>query len=248
MICRSCHVTTVDQIPTNPPSPVDVKPPISEKDDSTVKQIKIEDVKSSNIQETCETKSIASTTTPKKSAESKIKKPGKFEKQSEKLELEKVVKRKKSKIISKSFTNHDIRKAPELNFKTPILVKEENKSEDTESKVKIKIKLCFGCDTRHLQNGCPLLTPIDKIVDNITLHEWISKSSNAVKDTKCSSYANASLPSGCFLTKIADTHTHGVFTRETIKKFVELGPLIGPFIKEVNISDDFNMKYLWEVS
>lgn len=245
MICRSCHITTENQTSTNPPSPVDVKPPIVEKYD-TIKQIKIEDVKPSNIQEACETKSAAST--PKKNAESKIKKSGKFEKQSEKLELEKVVKRKKTKIISKSFTNHDIRKAPELNFKTPILVKEENKSEDTESKVKIKIKLCFGCDTRHLQNGCPLLTPIDKIVDNITLHEWISKSSNAVKDTKCSSYANASLPSGCFLTKIADTHTHGVFTRETIKKFVELGPLIGPFIKEVNIPDDFNMKYLWEVS
>ncbi|XP_020294642.1 uncharacterized protein LOC109860154 isoform X2 [Pseudomyrmex gracilis] len=39
----------------------------------------------------------------------------------------------------------------------------------------IKIKLCQECNSRHLQDACPLMTPQYVIADSITYEEWLSK-------------------------------------------------------------------------
>lgn len=39
----------------------------------------------------------------------------------------------------------------------------------------IKIKLCQECNSRHLQDACPLVTPQYTITDTITYEEWLGK-------------------------------------------------------------------------
>lgn len=48
----------------------------------------------------------------------------------------------------------------------------------------IKIKLCQDCNSRHLQDACPLTTPQYKIDDAVTLADWLAKHSNSQETIK----------------------------------------------------------------
>lgn len=94
---------------------------------------------------------------------------------------------------------HDVRKAPQDG-----IVKEENHAQDAQlpegesesstggsgktdeddkesgvmtepQRLAIKIKLCQECNSRHLQDACPLTMPQYTIVDTITYDQWLNK-------------------------------------------------------------------------
>lgn len=166
----------------------------------------------------------------------------------------------------KTPTNYDIRKAPELDVQaqTPKVenhIKEinENQLEATNKRVAIKIKMCTNCGSRHLQDQCPLQNPYYVISDSITLSEWneryraiyekeMSENSGDM-DSNLDSFpfASLSLPSILYLADTNTSHGIGVFTNTNIKEFTQLGPLLGKVIREVDISEDFNMRDLWQV-
>jgi hypothetical protein len=60
--------------------------------------------------------------------------------------------------------------------------KEENESIETEPpRLAIKIKLCQECNSRHLQDACPLLEPKYTIKDSISLEQWIKQYNNKLE-------------------------------------------------------------------
>jgi len=97
----------------------------------------------------------------------------------------------------KTKKHHDVRKAPQ----DGIVVQEEGQkicpqevelsstknggtgrtTEDTDGiisepqRLAIKIKLCQECNSRHLQDACPLMTPQYTIEDTITYEDWLNK-------------------------------------------------------------------------
>lgn len=190
----------------------------------------------------------------------------------------------------KKVKHHDIRKAPQLDMNasvksesvsdqsqpapvvpivTPIVapepVVEEIKTEH--QRVAIKIKLCNTCNTRHLQDTCPLRNPHNIIHDAITLENWKSNPDNLKRsmNTESSenesmdknddstsaelsqSYAENSLPNILYLEQTDSTHGLSVFAKCDIKEYSQFGPLIGNIVKEVDISEDSSMQHIWEV-
>jgi len=95
----------------------------------------------------------------------------------------------------KTKKHHDVRKAPQ----DGIVVQEEGQkvcaqevepsstggagrnTEDADGiisepqRLAIKIKLCQECNSRHLQDACPLMTPQYTIEDTITYEDWLNK-------------------------------------------------------------------------
>lgn len=198
-----------------------------------------------------------------KSNEVKHKKKASDANQHKTVENVKAEKQKK-----KTATNYDIRKAPELDEqvekpKIEIDIKEidEDQLELTNKRVAIKIKMCTNCGSRHLQDQCPLQNPYYVVSDSITLPEWNERyrstyqkemsfeNNDDMVDSKPDRFpfASLSLPSILYLADTNTPHGIGVFTNTNIKEFTQLGPLLGKIIREVDISEDFNMRDLWQV-
>lgn len=174
---------------------------------------------------------------------------------------------KAEKQKKKTATNYDIRKAPELDeqvekpeIENHVEEINENHLEVTNKRVAIKIKMCTNCGSRHLQEQCPLQNPYYVVSDSITLPEWneryraiyekeMSSENNDDMDSKLDPipFASLSLPSLLYLADTNTSHGIGVFTNTNIKEFTQLGPLLGKIIREVDISEDFNMRDLWQV-
>jgi len=66
--------------------------------------------------------------------------------------------------------------------------------------------------------------------------------------TQPKSYAEESLPKGLELRTVLTRHGPSVFATERITKFTCFGPLVGQRVREMDISDEAEMKYLWEVN
>lgn len=61
------------------------------------------------------------------------------------------------------------------------------------------------------------------------------------------SFAESSLPDHFVLKVVDEEHGQSVFTKKTLSKSTYLGPLVGQKVREMDIPDDFNMKFIWEV-
>lgn len=179
---------------------------------------------------------------------------------------------KKQKTISKTDKikkkiEIDIRKAPEFNIQ--LTCKEEaNDLKEIVNDVKLetnnlentnKTDVCINCGVKHGQNECLLYLPYYLINDSITHEEWIRKYKNnamnfdreqnnthTCNDIK-HTFAYLSLPKGLYLEETNTPHGLGVFSKEDLKEFTQMGPLTGPTIKEVDIPEECNMRDLWEI-
>lgn len=134
-------------------------------------------------------------------------------------------------------------------------------------RVAIKIKLCNICNTRHMQDGCPLNNPLYTVQDAMTLDEWstnynnlkisstsnidrndsIDKSDDSTSQEKSDSYAEQSVPSTLYLEQSETSHGLAIFAKHEIKEYTQFGPLVGNVVKEVDIAEDSNMRHIWEV-
>ncbi|XP_046735811.1 uncharacterized protein LOC124405175 [Diprion similis] len=96
----------------------------------------------------------------------------------------------------KNKKHHDVRKAPQNGIIVPdesvisvsviedaapvisesVLIEKNSENSLTEpQRVAIKIKLCQECNSRHLQDACPLLKPQYTILDSTTYANWLNK-------------------------------------------------------------------------
>lgn len=76
--------------------------------------------------------------------------------------------------------SRDVRKAPQDGI---VVADQENQDTtapapileevETPRLLAIKIKLCQECNSRHLQDACPLLEPAFTITDSVTLQQWV---------------------------------------------------------------------------
>lgn len=57
-------------------------------------------------------------------------------------------------------------------------------------------------------------------------------------------YVRVSLPS-CL--QFSKSKNEGVTTKIPIKPFTKFGPLVGKSVREVDIPDDCDMRYIWEI-
>ncbi|XP_050299642.1 uncharacterized protein LOC126738382 isoform X2 [Anthonomus grandis grandis] len=98
---------------------------------------------------------------------------------------------------------------------------------------------CKYCDCNHNDKECQVNNPYVRIFDSVSFD------GNCIKTEDIStSFARISLPN-CL--KFIDQDATGVTTKILLKPFTEFGPLIGTPVKEVDISDDSNMRYIWEI-
>ncbi|XP_063920863.1 uncharacterized protein LOC135135662 [Zophobas morio] len=175
--------------------------------------------------------------------------------------------RKEKSTETKKRVDHDIRKAPELGLQTDNKIdapKTVQETTDVSSRVAIKIKLCQNCNTHHIQDQCPLSYPNFIIPDAVDLNTWQNKYENLyadqteiVKSEKESDhrsedvnkfvFARASLPNFLQLIDTNTDHGLGVFAKIEIQEFTQFGPLVGKVVKEVDISEDSNMRDIWEI-
>ncbi|XP_075225747.1 uncharacterized protein LOC142326900 [Lycorma delicatula] len=121
-------------------------------------------------------------------------------------------------------------------------------------RVSITIKLCCDCDSRHLQDGCPLRNPEKVISDSVSFNEWVRSQSPGlqVRDEESSyesqtNFASVSLPDCLELKEIDSDHGFSVIAKQPLPASTQFGPLIGQPIKEMEIPDDFSMKDIWEI-
>lgn len=61
------------------------------------------------------------------------------------------------------------------------------------------------------------------------------------------SFAEESLPSELELQIIDEEHGKSVVARSPIAQFTQFGPIVGPQIHEKDISDESDMRHIWEV-
>ncbi|XP_044259010.1 uncharacterized protein LOC123007661 [Tribolium madens] len=187
----------------------------------------------------------------KSSEKSVVEKEEKIKKKKTSTNLDKPTKKEKSTESKKKF-DHDIRKAPELDLQNDNKL-ESQKPEQELSRVAIKIKLCQNCSTHHIQDQCPLSYPNFVISDSIDLPSWEEKfQSQFVKSEKEDEankfvFANVSLPSFLQFMETNTEHGLGVWAIVDIQEFTQFGPLVGKVVKEVDISEDSNMRDIWEI-
>lgn len=172
-------------------------------------------------------------------------------------DIDKTKKHKHEK-LKRKIKNHDIRKAPELDIKPVIKIETPpDVPEAVPERVAIKIKLCNICNTRHLQEACPLRNPNCVVRDATTLDDYLKNApeiddlqtdddDSSVKN-ELETFSVKSLPDILYLEDSNTSHGLSVFTKFEIKEYTQFGPIIGKTIKEVDIPEDFGMKHLWEV-
>lgn len=169
-----------------------------------------------------------------------------------------IAKVKKEKVDSKKSKNHDIRKAPELIIQNVNKTDKGNHcSKENPLALTKTEKQCQNCNTRHIDNHCPLIHPYYIINDDLTKFEWQDKYSyqfeeseskeGDLDDNKCT-FAKLTLPFCLYFDETIPSHGCGVFVKTEIKAFTQFGPLIGQNVKEVDIPEDFTMRDLWEIN
>lgn len=136
-----------------------------------------------------------------------------------------------------------------------------------QQRVAIKIKMCCDCNSRHLQEACPLRNPLIVVNDSIIYEQWfghrdqngwtsaviVSAASDGeerkplIGGGNRQSFAEASLPN-CLCLRVCDPeHGQGVVALTVLQAYTQFGPIVGQPIREMDIPDDFNMKDIWEV-
>lgn len=151
--------------------------------------------------------------------------------------------------------DHDIRKAPELKVQNDEVNNTDdfhpNNADIDEQRVAIKIKVCFSCDTRHVQELCPLQNALCIVLDSMSTDKWIDEYKPLYDEkNQISNYSFAYLSLPSTLLEFDNSNTpHGisVFSKCEINEFTQFGPLIGNSVKEVDISEDNSMRDLWEI-
>ncbi|KAK5642149.1 hypothetical protein RI129_008316 [Pyrocoelia pectoralis] len=230
------------------------------KDKETNEIIVQEEIKIEDVEDTKSSKSLSHDngevplnsviSDDSKSQENKIRKHRRKEKESRFLDKQK-----------KKSNNYDIRKAPELNEQIEEKPDPDgmllNDTDASNQRVAIKIKLCCNCGTRHVQDQCPLQNPHFIIRDSLKYEEWLERykplydkqlQAEELHESKENiTFAFLSLPPGIHLNDATGSEDLCVVTSLTIKEFTQFGPLFGKTVKEVDISEDFNMKHLWEI-
>lgn len=61
------------------------------------------------------------------------------------------------------------------------------------------------------------------------------------------SFAEESMPAGLELKIIDEEHGKSVVARAPIAQYTKFGPIVGPQIHEKDISDESDMRHIWEV-
>lgn len=122
---------------------------------------------------------------------------------------------------------------------------------------KIKIKICQNCNTHHLEGTCPVEFPSYVITDALDRNEWLKKY-KSIYDKQCDDHStdavNNKLNKFCYsilskpdclsLSVVQDELR--VFAKTDFQPFTQFGPLVGEVVKEKDIPEDIEMKYLWE--
>ncbi|KAG5873399.1 hypothetical protein JTB14_017986 [Gonioctena quinquepunctata] len=62
------------------------------------------------------------------------------------------------------------------------------------------------------------------------------------------SFSTLSLPNSICIKETNSTHGLAVFTKNDIEPFTQFGPLVGEIVKEKDIPEDVNMKFIWEIN
>lgn len=126
---------------------------------------------------------------------------------------------------------------------------------------KIKIKICQNCNTHHLEGTCPVEFPHYVITDALDRHEWAKKYKTAHdkqfgdgnedsitdiinNEINKLTYSVLSLPDCLSLSLVQDELR--VFAKTNFEPFTQFGPLVGKVVKEKDIPEDIEMKYIWE--
>lgn len=125
---------------------------------------------------------------------------------------------------------------------------------------------CSYCKVRHNDDNCPIASTTIQILDALNYQKWFfdachnraesssfeanggdEQASLPEPDDDVVPYAEASLPSE-FEIVAKNTKCLGVFAKQPIGKYARLGPLQGPFVDEVDISDDNAMEHVIEMN
>ncbi|CAH0546289.1 unnamed protein product [Brassicogethes aeneus] len=163
-------------------------------------------------------------------------------------------------IIEKQIKKECKKKEPEIPIKS-VEPNVNSKSSDS------KLQTCIHCKTHHEEETCPLIYPKYIISDSLSQNEWQSKYKQLYDDPTTpniktekdgehpnedmkieNSFSKLSLPDCLYLDDTNTDHGLGVFIRYQISSFTQMGPLIGNLIKEVDISEDSSMRFIWEMS
>ena len=158
--------------------------------------------------------------------------------------------RRKSDVDTRKAPDIDVELHIELNrpgmIKTTTVDKEQHKTTT-------EVTLCEKCNAKHMQDHCPLQVPRSTVSDAVTYAEWKRRTGvkleyNENEIAPCEgSFSHDSLPPILVFDDTNTPHGTGVFSKADITEFTQFGPLIGSCVKEVDISEDSNMRYLWEV-
>lgn len=126
---------------------------------------------------------------------------------------------------------------------------------------KIKIKICQNCNTHHLEGTCPVEFPHYVITDTLDRNEWVQKYKSAYdkqfgegnehsrtdvinNEINKFTYSVLSVPDCLSLSLVQDEVR--VFAKTDFEPFTQFGPLIANVVKEKDIPEDIEMKYIWE--
>lgn len=158
--------------------------------------------------------------------------------------------RRKSDVDTRKAPDIDVEVQIELNkpgtIKTMTVDKEHHKAT-------IEVTLCEKCNAKHMEDHCPLQVPRSTVSDAVMYADWKRKTGvklecNENETVLCEgSFSYDSLPPILVFDDTDTPHGTGVFSKADIAEFTQFGPLIGSCVKEVDISEDSNMRYLWEV-
>ncbi|CAG9821719.1 unnamed protein product [Phaedon cochleariae] len=123
---------------------------------------------------------------------------------------------------------------------------------------KIKIKLCHHCNTHHIEDQCPIYLPHYIINDSLDQSQWGKKFKilHEIQTNKLKSegeeapvycFSILSLPELLYIEETIASHGSGIFAKEDIEPFTQFGPMIGSIVKEKDIPEDVDLKYIWEI-
>lgn len=113
-----------------------------------------------------------------------------------------------------------------------------------------KPKLCQNCDIHHHENSCPLEFPLYIIADSVDRNEWIKKYSTLHEkqhDIDKYNYSFTSLPACLSISFIKKSEAR-VLAKIDLESFSQFGPLVGRMVEEKDISENIDLKYIWELN
>uniref|UniRef100_T1J1Z7 PR domain zinc finger protein 4 n=1 Tax=Strigamia maritima TaxID=126957 RepID=T1J1Z7_STRMM len=106
---------------------------------------------------------------------------------------------------------------------------------DSNKSALFRSRVCGDCGLKHSMGECPLQTPTLVVSDSPYDPEMTLVQ------------AEATLPQGLKLETVDKIHGPGIFATEKIHRYTQFGPLVGRIVSEAEISEDANLKNVWEV-